>query len=130
MTSKLDAIRAATIGAKKQFKTKICKIGGEEVELRQPSLKLRQMIFNKSKVDGEVDLFEFTLYGVIFSAFIPGTQDRVFTEADYDTLKEMPTGDWMDELGAAVVELMNVDADTEKNSKGSGTTQSAKPSVK
>jgi len=131
MTSTLESIRAATIGKKKQFKSVIHKIDGEEIELRQPSLKLRSKIYNRSlNKEGTLDLFEFTLWGTIYSTFVPGTQDLVFSEADYDSLLETPAGSFMDELSAEVMKLMNVAEDMEKNLKASGKTRKGKQSVK
>jgi hypothetical protein len=119
-----DAIRAATLGRNQKSKTKLVNISktddGQDiaVELRQPSVRARSAILKRSKAHDRdrLDLAELQVTAIIECAYEPGTSNKVFGEADRETLAEMPAGSFVDELAAAALELLNVDAgDLEKN---------------
>lgn len=111
-----DQIRAATLGKKTQFKSKEFDYDGIKVEFRQPNLKDRQMLINKAKSkDGDFDFVEFLVWSVISNTYVPGTDERVFEAADYDSMVGKPTGSFVDKFGAEIAEIMNVEDDA-KNS--------------
>ena len=112
-----DQIRAATIGEKSEFKSKIVKYNGIEVEIRQPSVKSRKEIMTKAMTDtGTIDFAEFLTFAVLYNTYVPDTEELVFEDTDYDGLMAKPTGGFMDQFGADAAELMNVeDGDGAKN---------------
>lgn len=103
-----DQIRAATIGAKSEFKTELVDWNGVEVEIRQPTHKSRKELFNKCKdKDGNLDATEFLVWSVIRNTYIPKTNETVFEAADYDALVEKPAGGFLDKFGEVAVRLFN-----------------------
>lgn len=102
-----DNIRSKTIGAPKHFKKNIVKIDDVEVEVRQMSVKDRLEIFSKSSNgEGGVDALRFQLWSVIYSCYVPGTNEKVYEEHDYDQLVSNPTGSFVDILAGEVTKLM------------------------
>ena len=118
-----DDIRTAMLGKSAVFKNKVVKIDGVEVEMRQPTVKSRSELFKKcTDKDGNISHSDFLVWSVIYNTFIPGTNEAVFEEADYDSLVSRPVGGIVDQLGATAGELMNVEQDTEKKSETSAIT--------
>lgn len=103
-----DAIRKATIGAKKNFKSEVVEFSGVEVEIRQPSHKRRRELLKKARdKNGDVDPLDFLVWATIENVFVPGTDETVFEEGDYDQLIEQPTGGFLDVLGEKAIEIFN-----------------------
>lgn len=127
-----DEIRAATLGAAPQFKNKLVCVNGQQIEVRQPSIGDRQEIARKSVevkagAAGQEPVYavnglEMRLQGIIACCYVPGTNERVFDGTDYDVLRAQPSGSFVDVLGEAVLELMNVES--EPDTKNSETTES------
>ena len=126
-----DEIRAATLGAAPQFKSRIVEANGQKSGVRKPSIGDRQEIARKSvevkaAAGGQdpvyaVNGLEMRLQGIIACCYVPGTGERIFDAADYDVLRSQPSGSFVDVLGEAVLELMNVEAEPEsKNSETTG----------
>jgi hypothetical protein len=115
-----DKIRAATVGSKRQFRSEVAIVNGVEIELRQPSIRVRKEIVALSKnEDGQVEMLEFLQRALIECAYVPGTDERIFDETDYDTINEHPTGGWVDKLTDKLLVLVNIRADEiAKNSEG------------
>lgn len=117
MSSIRDDLRAATLGAKAEFKKEIVSFGGVELELRQPSVKQRKDLFKRCMDEnGRVEAMEYLTWGVLYCTFVPGTNERVYDDTDYDALMEKPSGGFLDKFGAIIGALMNVDDDIEKKS--------------
>lgn len=121
--SEKATLRNLTLGAKKQFQTKKVAIKDEagtehEFEVRQPTLKersdLRKRCTSVTKDGMEFNLFEFLIWAVINHTFVPGTEEKVFSEDDYDGLIDLPAGGWFDELSEAASSLCNVGGDDAK----------------
>ena len=120
-----DQIRGNTLGQKKNFKTVPATVNGSEVELRQPTIKERSALRKRCmSVDEEgkpdLDVFEFLIWAVIGYTYVPGTDEKVFSEEDYEALIELPAGGWFDELSEKAADLTNVDA--KKSDKDSSKT--------
>jgi len=112
-----DQIRAATLGAKPQFKTKEIELGDTTIEVRQPNLKDRKQLLERAKgADGSLSMMDFTLWSVILCSYAPGTNEKVFSPEDYDSMMEMNTGGFIEKLASAVSELMNEDNTDQKKS--------------
>lgn len=118
-----EALRAATIGKTRIFEKKVVEIDGVKFELRQPTIGQRGEIRNKSmKINAgaeddervQFDMFSFLLCAVVELTYVPGTDDRVFGEADYEALREMPAGGWFDKLSTEASALCNVKEDAVK----------------
>lgn len=111
-----EALRQKTVGAKKSFKSKIIDFDGIEVEFRQPSLKVRKKISDKAKkVDGSFDIIDALIWNVIYSTYIPGTNDLVYEEGDYESMAEQSEGSFVTKFAQEIMELAAVETDV-KNS--------------
>ena len=125
MTAK-DLIRSKTVGAAKDFKREIMEFEGVPVEIKEPSERQRAKIFERARseinVDGgkpkiNVDTAELAVWALICCVHDPETGETVFTEADYETLMNMPASQ-LDKLKSKALEYVNVDREAlEKNSK-------------
>ena len=113
--TKRDKLRGKLLGSKKDFKTKTIEWEGDFFEFRQPTMKLRSKIYAKSKHDSDsVEVFEFMVWSVIYTLYVPGTNDLVFEESDYEALMENPVGGFMDEFSETASQVMNVDPKEKK----------------
>lgn len=111
-------LRALTLGTKREFKKEIVEIDNVKFELRQPTIKQRGEIQNKSmklnlSADSEeskatFDMFTFLLCAVIELTYVPGTDEQVFSEEDIPTMQDMPAGSWFDTLSQTASTLCNV----------------------
>ena len=105
-----DQIRAATLGAKPQFKSKEVEYNGISVELRQPNLRDRKKLLEASRNSkGDFDVILFTVNSVILCTYIPGTSEKVFSPEDVEAFMELNTGSFVETFSAAVSELMNTE---------------------
>lgn len=108
--SNLDEIRK-TIFAGKHFKTRIVPFFDTEIELRQPTVG--QLLNNK--LDEKENLAVAQI--LIMYAYVPGTDQKVFEQADYDSIKELPAGTWIGDIFQTFAELTGAKgAEAEKNS--------------
>lgn len=92
----------AKIFARKDVKKKRVDFFGTEIELWQP--KLRDIIAAQESTDREASIIE----TLVKYAFLPGTEEHVFEEADADSLKEMPFGADFLRVSKALEELTEV----------------------
>ena len=118
-----DQIRTATLGSGAKFKSEVVEYNGIEVEIRQPSVKVRTELFNKCMDEnGRVKMTEFLVWAMIYNTFVPNTEELVFEEEDYDSLMARPAGGFLDKFGNKASELLNVEDDIEKKSTASAKT--------
>lgn len=116
-----QTLRNATIGKPKNFKKKIVEIDGNKFEVRQPTIGQRGEIRNRSMklnmADGsgamDFDMFAFMICAVMELTYVPNTDEKVFSEEDYESLIQMPAGGWFDELTKEASALCNVSDDKE-----------------
>jgi len=108
--SKRDAIRSRTVGGKKNFKTEIVTVDGEEIEVRQLSVRDRLDVYNRSSKNGVLDPLQFQIWAVIATCYVPGTKERLFEDTDYDSLIDQPTGSFVDQLSEAAINMLNAEA--------------------
>ena len=114
-----DQLRSATLGKKSNFRTKIFNYEGLDVEFRAPNLKQRQNIIKKSKdKNGDLDVVDFIAHSVIECTYVPGTNDNVYEQEDYDALMQQGSGSFVEIFGAEVSALMGVE-DEEADAKNS-----------
>jgi hypothetical protein len=105
-----DKLRSKTVGAKKNFRSEIVTVDGEEVEVRQLSVRDRLDVYNRSTKNGTLDPLQFQIWAVIATVYVPGTKERLFEDADYDSLIDQPTGSFVDKLSEAAVNMLSVEA--------------------
>ncbi len=127
-----DELRARTLGSKKVFNKKIIKHNGRNYELRQPTLAQRAELRRKVlDYEGNFDVFESLIWMVVFYTYVPGTDELVFEEADYDILRSFPSGSWVDEFSDAASSLINIDISAiTKNLEETASDSGSSPSQK
>ena len=86
------------------FKKNINLFGGK-VEVRQPTLGT--VLEARDEEDPKSALVRI----MIEYCFVPGTDEKVFEEADKDAILNFPVGGWFSEFNSAVGELTNIDFD-------------------
>ncbi len=115
MTSR-DKLRAASVGAKKNFRNQIVEWGDVEFEVRQPTVGAKSEIMRKARVPmtdnpeeaiGKIDYAAMQAWSVIFCTFVPGTDERLFDDTDFNSIIDSPSGGYVEKLGRAAMELLN-----------------------
>lgn len=96
-----DEMRAKIFSAK--ARSKEIDFFGTRIELRQPTIGV---ILAQRRGELALDASQMMLMQY---AFVPGTNDHVFEEADLDALDELPFGKDMQDLSMAVADLMGSD---------------------
>lgn len=110
-----DAMRAKIFGTKP--KSKEIEFMGVKLELRQPDLG--------TIIDSRENKVDQSIMVLLNYAYVPGTNDKVFEEADLEGIRELPFGDDMMRLSTAVAELTGADLEKlvkkiEDNTKSAG----------
>ena len=119
--------RSKLLGAKREFKRKLVVTespSGEEmqVEIKQPTIREGGMIRNKALQfkAGEDAVFktdEYAIWAVITLCYEVGTDERVFSDADYDTIRDSPSCKWYDDISKECQKFTNVGSDEEVSEK-------------
>jgi len=78
---------------------------GAQIELRQPPM---EVVLQTQQAAAEDRAFAAASM-VVRYAFVPGTNDRVFDDADIDLIKAMPFGKDMATLNTKITELTDID---------------------
>lgn len=124
MTTAREALRAAA------FKTRVptsidVEFEGVKYEIRAPTVKARGKIFERAgmtetdpKAKAKRDAAALQLFAVITCTFVPGTDERVFDDGDYEQLANEPAGGIADVLGTEAVKLLNASMDREAAKNG------------
>ena len=124
-----DEIRSKTVGSKKVFRSEKLSYNGMEIEFRQPSIRLRKEIHDRSikegkEDEGKVDLWTYMVWSVIYCSFVPGGKELVFEDGDFENLMDQPAGGFVDEFSTKIAELLNVDVEDKlKNSAATATSK-------
>jgi hypothetical protein len=105
-----DDVRTKIFAGRKR-KSKVIIIFGAKVEVRQPSVG---QALSLSQTSNNADaLLNFMLNYV----YVPGTEDKVFEDADRESILNFPAESWMREFSDAIEELTGLDLEqAEKNS--------------
>ena len=124
MTTARDAIRASAFQSRKA-KSQIVNFEGVDYEVRAPSVRARARILERGGVLEEVDskgkkakskdVGALSIAAVIACTFVPGTDERVFDDGDFDSLLDAPVGSLVDALSTPAFDFLNTNKDTEKN---------------
>ena len=119
----LDKLRKVTIGAKYNPRFEIVEIDGEEFEVRQPTIRQRDDLHEKSiknipdqngEFESKVDLLSHRIWSVILFTFVPKTNKRVFSDGDFDSMASSFTRSFVDKIYEVFDELSTVDVRAEK----------------
>jgi hypothetical protein len=103
-----DDIRAA-IFSNTNFKRETFSFLGQDIELRQPTVgQIGKLADDKNDKNRLIQI-------IIDSGYVPGTDEKVFSAADYDSLLEIPGGDWIANFTNAWNALSGTIKETEKN---------------
>jgi len=106
-------LRDATLGKKAQFKEKTINLEDQDFVIRQPNLRDRQALIEKSRnKQGEMDMVSFLIQSVILCTYTP-EGERVFEQEDVDAMLNLPAGSFVEKLGNEIAELMAVDEEAE-----------------
>ncbi len=121
MSELRDKIRSKTVGSNKIFKSRIVEFDGMEIEIREPSVKTWGQILKAVMTleDGvnKTEMDKYLIWSVIYCAFVPGTNDLIFEDADYESLEGFPRSGFVGEFSEIALDMMNSDAEkAEKNS--------------
>lgn len=124
-----DAIRAATVGAKCDFKTEIVKWEGVSVEVRQMSIATRFELYDASQrtdADGKetFDSLRWTVMLVVINTYVPGTDVRVYDDADFELLSKQPTEGFVDKIAEAAKVLNGLSGKEEEGNSPATTNDS------
>ena len=112
-----DKIRARTVGAKNQFKSELVDYFDVQIEVRQVDISSRSEYIN-SAIDKNrnANTLKLQINAVIASCFVPGTDEKVFEDTDYDVISESISGGYCDKLYETVQNLSNLTLeDAKKN---------------
>ena len=106
----ISAMRAKLVGAPKRFQSELVTLAdldGETIEVRELTVGQREEINRRSmKVNHKTENVEFDserskIETVIASCYKPGTDERVFEDTDFETMRGLPVSGWFSVLSAA-----------------------------
>ncbi|HHW13401.1 MAG TPA: hypothetical protein GXX28_00525 [Firmicutes bacterium] len=119
VVSMRDKLRAATVGAAKNFKSEVVEYAGHKFIVRQPSVAQRGEILKRSKIStGDVEKMdpgELQVWATVHCVYTE-EGERVFEEADAESLRNEPSGGFVDAFSEVAIRLMNMGEQTAKNS--------------
>jgi hypothetical protein len=105
----LGALRTGILGKKKGKALEI-NMFGHKVEVRQPSVG--QLLELETGDDRKKSLVNM----LVGYCYVPGSNDKLFTQEDSGELLALPAGEWLNEFNTAISKLTGVDTeDAEKN---------------
>jgi len=112
LTTSRDEIRAKVFASRPRS-IKTIQLFGADVELRAFTVaELQKMMNEKSEIPPLAAM-------LIRYAYVPGTDEKVFDDADVAAIGNLETGKWVDELSTHVAALTGIDLrSAEKNSEG------------
>ena len=113
------SVREAIL-TRQDFAKEIVDVDGQNVEVRQPSLRIRSDVNRRAasvRKDGsfDIDVLAMGLWLVIECCYDVETGEKVFSEADYDELAGLPSGGIIDNLIGVASQLSNLDVESKKN---------------
>lgn len=98
-----DSLRASLLGNAPKPLRKELMLFGKTIELQQPTLGA---ILDSQAVE---DMKMRAVDMIIQFAYVPGTNERIFEPADYDTIVDWPFGEELVDVQMAIAELTGVD---------------------
>ena len=104
-----DELRSAAFKSTPRKRDEI-EINGVKFEIVQPLVKDREEIADKA--DGNQT--KLLIYAVIAMTVVPGTDEKVFEDSDYETFRNQAVGGVLDNIAEKVLAFLNVEKDTKK----------------
>ena len=108
MSAVRDELRGK-IFAHRALKTETINIFGQDVEIRQPTLG--QLLGARDEPDKRRAVVKL----MIEYTFVPGTNERVFEDADYESIINMPFGDDLVKVNQAINRMTSINVEEAKN---------------
>lgn len=122
MSEERDELRLGTVGSPVVQNTAIVEWNGRKYEVRRPTLKQTQSIQAMSrKKNGEIDDGLALVQGIIHCVYVPGTNERVYEQADVDAIQGRGIEDFIGAFASALGKLGAKPEEIEKNSEGAPT---------
>lgn len=122
MSELKDRIRAKTVGSAKIFKSKMVEFDGMDIEIREPSVrdwgKIMKSVMGMNSEDGsnKMEYDKYLIWSVIYCAFVPGSDEKIYEDTDYDSLANFPRSGFVGEFSEIAMDMMNDNSEqTEKN---------------
>jgi hypothetical protein len=107
-----DTLRGAIFSGS-SFKRESIVLFGQEIEVRQPSVEQLRKLSDISKSAKDKNAI---INLMIDYTYVPGTDEKVFEQADYEQLSNLPAGDWLITYQKAWVRLAGInEEELEKN---------------
>lgn len=106
-TSTRDDIRKA-IFASNTTESKTISFFGQQVEVRQPSF---QEVMTSASSDS--DPVQASINMMMLYCYVPGTDEKVFEEADRDSLAKLPLNSDMATMQKTIADLSKIDVSAE-----------------
>jgi len=132
MTSKGGQLRAMLLGNPSERRRTVVDLGGElgKVDILQPTVADRNTSASEARLrdegpDGKVHFnpMDYLIRLVVRCTMEPGTTKRVFSDADYGRLAELPAPcGWLDRLTDAVGDLANESKEKSRGNSGKTST--------
>lgn len=98
-----DEIRQTIFNSTKaKPRSKIVQFMDAEIELRQPAMSV---IMEMQQSEMETNLVSMLMQ----YCYVPGTEERLFDEIDYEALVKLPMNDDFQRLGVALTEMTGMD---------------------
>lgn len=111
-----DSIRSKTVGSKSEYRTIEMQYEGETIVFKQPSLRQRKQLVDRSIVNKEVDGVLMQVWAVIMLTY-DAEGNQVFDESDFDSLMNKPAGSFVDEFSDKALSLLgNAEEEEPENS--------------
>ena len=112
-----DVLRKATVGSNKVFKKSVMDFDGNSVEFRSVTVRDRDNIRNKATdKDGNIQMAAFQIWAIIFMTYVPESDERVFEEADFESLMSQPAGSFVDKFAEEALKLLGTGDEAGKSS--------------
>jgi hypothetical protein len=108
MSSVRDELRGK-IFAHRALKSEVVTIFGQEVEIRQPTMG--QLLGARDEPDRRKAIVNL----MIEYTYVPGTNERVFEDGDFESIISMPFGDDLAKVNQAINRLTSVVVADAKN---------------
>ena len=116
MTEKLDRLRELTIGRKRTPTRKILRFKAQEYEIRSPTVGERNKIQQKAtSEDGRFNEQKFIVAAIIELTYVPKTEEKVFSDADWDVMMNCDVGSYVDVFAPDILEICFVHFDQKKS---------------
>ncbi len=110
-----DTLRTAAFKSR-AARTETVTFDGETFEIHAPTVRTRARILERagltSSDEKKRDAGKLYAAAVLYCTFVPGTNDRLFEDGDFETLLDDQAGGLVDALAEVAVKFLNVASDS------------------